>query len=162
MLTDEEIIKLTFEAIDKLDEIFTQLILHKDGKYQVTELGMSISRIRKFQSSIFEYRPDLIPETNEEVPVLTDEQIEYVSKLTKENLKIIDDMLLSFVTNNWHKVAFVVGSTMVEISEQLPELPDIYYAQRVKYIAGLGGIESEGDLDFMCYSEIRHVSKNKT
>jgi hypothetical protein len=34
-------------------------------------------------------------------------------------------------------------------------LPDLYYARRVRLLAGKGALLSEGKLDFKSYSEVR-------
>ena len=38
---------------------------------------------------------------------------------------------------------------------RIPNLPDIFYSQRVRKLVELGFLESEGNLDFMCFSEVR-------
>lgn len=93
-------------------------------------------------------------------PALTAEQIDLVNKLDEVDIKRIDDTLLSNSSQKWCKVALVVGKTMMELSECIPGIPDIYYAQRIRYLVEIGELESQGDLAYMRYSEIRLPSQN--
>ena len=45
--------------------------------------------------------------------------------------------------------------TSVELSERIPDVPDIYYAQRVRRLVAVGELESQGNLEYMGYSEVR-------
>jgi hypothetical protein len=88
-------------------------------------------------------------------PSLTDEQSELVSKLSEAELSIIDDALLSNISSQWRKVARVVGTTMSEQENRITGIPDVFYAQRVSYLAQKGLIESQGNLQAMRYSEVK-------
>ena len=45
--------------------------------------------------------------------------------------------------------------TIGELSERFPNIPDIYYAQRVRRLVAVGELESQGNLEYMRYSEVR-------
>ena len=75
--------------------------------------------------------------------------------LTANELKRIDECLLSHVPQEWRKVAYVIGRTMMDLGDEFPDLPDVFYATRIKHLAKLGAIEAAGNLDRMRYSEIR-------
>ena len=64
-------------------------------------------------------------------------------------------MLLAQATQTWRKVARIVGLATGELSERLPDIPDVYYAQRVRRLVAVGELESQGDLAYMRYSEVR-------
>lgn len=68
-------------------------------------------------------------------------------------IEAIDQALLSNVSNEWRKVAMVVGMAMDEYS--IPGIPDVFYAQRVRRLAELGRLESQGNLAYMRFSEVR-------
>jgi hypothetical protein len=53
------------------------------------------------------------------------------------------------------KVAMIVALTMSKSSAGLPELPDVFYAQRVKELVARGRLVAEGNLDRMRYGEVR-------
>ena len=162
MTTDESLIKLTSEAIEKLDnairEIFDVSQANIDKKYHIGTLGRSIGLIREFQNSIFDRRPELkppLPEDYEPDPQLTKEQIALVNKLSEMDIKRIDKALLSNTCQVWRKVARVVGTTMMELPDRIKGIPDIYYAQRIRQLVEEGKLESQGNLACMRYSEVR-------
>ncbi len=78
-----------------------------------------------------------------------------VSKLSEAELSIIDGALLSNISSQWRKVARVVGTTMSEQENRITGIPDVFYAQRVSYLAQKGLIESQGNLQAMRYSEVK-------
>ena len=89
--TDESLIKLLTEAIEKLElamsETFQLSMNGESGKYNIVDLGMSLGLIRKFQKPIFENRPDLKPPLPEDYfpdPELNDEQKKFISNLPKK------------------------------------------------------------------------------
>jgi len=88
-------------------------------------------------------------------PDLTEEQKHLVSLLTEDQIREIDEMLLSFVCDTNRKVARVVGSAMLGLPKRIKGVPDIYYAQRVKMLVKKGKVISEGNLDYMRFSEVR-------
>jgi hypothetical protein len=68
----------------------------------------------------------------------------------------IDLALLANVTNQWRKVAFVVGMTMMEIdSKRRVGRDDLYFAKRIAVLVRRGLIEHTGDLNRMRYCEVR-------
>jgi hypothetical protein len=75
--------------------------------------------------------------------------------LTAADLQRIDECLLSHTSQEWQKVARVIGSTMAVLRPQFPNVPDVFYAQRIKHLAEAGAIEAVGDLNRIRYSEVR-------
>jgi hypothetical protein len=88
-------------------------------------------------------------------PPLNTEQSLRVSRLTQEDLWEIDRVLLSQASHQWRKVARIVGMTIGELSDRFPNVPDIYYAQRVRHLVEVGKLESQGNLAYMRFSEVR-------
>jgi pimeloyl-ACP methyl ester carboxylesterase len=88
-------------------------------------------------------------------PPLNTEQSLRVSRLTQEDLWEMDRVLLAQASQSWRKVARIVGMTIGELSERFPDVPDIYYAQRVRHLVEVGQLESQGNLAYMRYSEVR-------
>lgn len=87
---------------------------------------------------------------------LTEEEKDLVNDLTAEQIKEIDEMLLSFVhPKHSRKVAFLVGSTMCNLPNRVKGIPDVFYSQRVSYLVEQGILASEGDLKYMRFSEVR-------
>lgn len=88
-------------------------------------------------------------------PELTAEQRALVNCLNEKDIVEIDNALLESASNDWRKVARVVGGAMLELPERVPGIPDIYYAERVKELVNKGLLESQGNLQYMRYSEVR-------
>ncbi len=87
---------------------------------------------------------------------LTPEQQTVVEKLSQEDIAKIDDGLLSNCCDRWRKVAMVVGTTMTSGGPyRYEDVPDIFYSLRVKALVEQGLLESQGNPDFMRYSEVR-------
>lgn len=96
----------------------------------------------------------LIEEPEEDGP-LTEEQQESVNRLTAEEIQKIDGALLANASTQWRKVAGVVGGAMTANSGIISQIPDIFYAERVRELVAAGKLESQGNLEFMRYSEVR-------
>ena len=97
MSIDDSLIKLTTDALEKLDlaisETFKASQESTSEKYSIGKLGRAIGLIREFQQPIFERRPDLEPPAPEDYvpdPPLSNEQIVLVNKLNEEDIKKID------------------------------------------------------------------------
>jgi len=86
---------------------------------------------------------------------LSEEEQELVSKLKPADLELIDRTLLSACAPSWRKVARVVGTALNSFQDQLPEIPDGYYAQRIALLVSSGRLESQGNLEHMRFSEVR-------
>jgi hypothetical protein len=80
-----------------------------------------------------------------------------VRSLSAETVAIIDAALLRETLVNWRKVAMVVARTIEAVEGRVVALPDVYFAQRVRYLVASGKLDSQGDLSRMRYSEVRLV-----
>lgn len=86
---------------------------------------------------------------------LTSSELAKTETLRPEDIALIDQTLLSCVNDKWRKVARVVATALSELNESLPGIPDKFYAFRVRELARSGMLESQGDLSYMRYSEVR-------
>lgn len=95
----------------------------------------------------------------EEIPVpdppLSPEQEALVAQLTSEQIEEIDAVLISNAKRRWRKVAMLVGLAMSQLQNRVRGIPDLYYAQRVRKLVASGRLESEGNLSYMRFSEVR-------
>ena len=80
-----------------------------------------------------------------------------VAKLSQAELALIDAALFSQVSDDWRKVARVVGMAMLSMPDRLSEVPDVFFAKRVGLLVELGRLESQGDLRRMRFSEVRRI-----
>jgi hypothetical protein len=88
-------------------------------------------------------------------PPLSEEQARVAASLSAELIARIDAELMSHARVNTRKVAMLVGSAMMNPDICVPGLPDLYYAQRVRALVAAGQLVAEGNLAFMCFSEVR-------
>lgn len=88
-------------------------------------------------------------------PPLTAAGRAVVSSLTAEEILAIDEALLRNASAQWRKVARIVGTTVSSPPGSLHEIPDVYYAERVRDLVRRGVLQSQGDLTRMRYSEVR-------
>ena len=86
---------------------------------------------------------------------LDEEQRELVSKLSEAELRKIDETLLSNASLRYKKVAMIVATSMMDLMKNNPDLPDIFYSQRIQKLVAEGRLVAEGNLDYMRYSEVR-------
>jgi uncharacterized protein DUF3658 len=95
---------------------------------------------------------------HEEVPVPLDplkpEEEARIALFTESELNAIDEALLSNALPQWRKVAMVVALTTRGF-DFVPSLPDVFYAGRIKQLVAGGRLESQGNLEFMRFSEVR-------
>jgi hypothetical protein len=88
-------------------------------------------------------------------PELTSDDIAAIEALDSAQRALIDAQLLSNASTKWRKVAFVVGSAMLQLPEEFDDIPDTFLAQRVRAMVEEGRLESQGNLMYMRFSEVR-------
>lgn len=93
---------------------------------------------------------------------LTPEQVKLVEELTDTEVQAIDEALLANTCDKWRKVARVVGTTMMELPCRVEGVPDVYYSQRIQKLVKDGLLESQGNLSYMRYSEVRRPGGDET
>ena len=96
---------------------------------------------------------------DKEIPIpnlpLTPEEQAKVAQLTENELKAIDEALLSNAHQRWRKVAMVVAVTMNHLEDRILGIPDSFYAERIQKLVEAGLLESQGNLTYMRFSEVR-------
>ncbi|HYJ41090.1 MAG TPA: DUF3658 domain-containing protein [Steroidobacteraceae bacterium] len=132
------------QAIVDLRPETTMVVIDAPHFLLQTEPEVCARAVEKFLEH--EERPD---------PPLDVEQSLRVSRLTQEDLWDIDREILSQSARSWRKVARVVIQVMDKLAMRIPDLPDVYIAQRVRHLVEIGKLESQGNLHYMRYSEVR-------
>ena len=103
---------------------------------------------------------DEIPEANDP---LTAEELSAIAKLTAADLQIIDTAILANSSVHWFKVARVVTFTADALHQSYPAFSHAVYAERLAWLADHGRLESQGNLDYMRFSEVSiPVQQSKT
>ena len=83
------------------------------------------------------------------------QQQKLVDSLSDDFIESIDKKILEISKPLGKKIALLVGTVMMDESLRIKGLPDIFYAQRVKYLVNQGHLLAEGDIDYMGYCEVR-------
>ena len=114
-----------------------RLYWEKDGKEQTIE-------------DIFQEPPVRL-----ETPLTPEQYRELIDAITPEQLQIIDDALMAGASDQFRKVARVVGIAMKATEDDIYRIPDYFFASRVQKLVNEGRLVSQGDLERMRYSEVK-------
>jgi hypothetical protein len=95
---------------------------------------------------------DEVPEPDGD---LSEEHKAILEQMSEEELRVIDRELLARASNRLQKVAKLVASIMFKRPELAPELPDVFFAQRVTKLVKEGKLESQGALGYMRFCEVK-------
>lgn len=121
-------------------------------------LGMALGSILLARSLNAPADSVVLASDDAEVPEpdgpMSPEQQARVNQLTEDEIQAIDQVLLAHASHQFRKVARVVGMTM-GTSVHKKGIPDFFYAERIRRLVAEGKLESEGDLDYMRFSEVR-------
>ena len=93
-------------------------------------------------------------------PDLSPDQKLIIANLSEQDINEIDNLLLSNSSKHWRKQAIVIGKTISKLKDKWPEIPDNYFALRINKLVKDGYLESQGNLRFMRFSEVRLPSPN--
>jgi len=80
-----------------------------------------------------------------------------LARLSSADLEAIDSAVLSCAQGRWRKVAIVVGLCMESLGKRYRGFLDVFYAERVRALVDSGKLESQGNLAYMRFSEVRQV-----
>lgn len=94
--------------------------------------------------------PDGPPDT-----AMDHEEERTVAALTGAQIALIDSVLLAACARSWRKVARIAAAAMTDGPQELADVPAGFFARRVKALVQSGRLESQGDLDYMRFSEVR-------
>ncbi len=94
-----------------------------------------------------------------EIPIPDDpmspEEAAAFARLRKEEVKEIDDSILSCATSRWQKVARVVSDVKRKLAARYPQFSYNFYAERTRFLAESNRLDSQGDLSCMRFSEVK-------
>lgn len=153
-----EIYDRAIRVLTEAEGLVFRLQKNEGGKERVEAYGEVVTDILwKLRAPLVIQYPDLDTSVPEGPPdtLLDQEEQESVDQLTPEQVRTIDDALLAGCATSWSKVARIVGDAIGKFSEEFPEVSGGYYAQRVIVLVQKGHLESQGNLEYMRYSEVR-------
>jgi Protein of unknown function len=139
------------KAIGKIDDPQERGTLLRGLGLAIGEILCSVRAPAVHQYPEIEPEPELGPPDT----ALAPDEIAIASQLSMEDIAAIDSALIGQCAQSWRKVARIVGSAMSAIPEKLDHVPDGYFAQRVIALASSGQLESQGNLHYMRFSEVR-------
>jgi hypothetical protein len=113
--------------------------------------------LQKLRAPLVIQYPDLNTHTPAGPPdtLLDEEEQETVDQLSPGQVQSIDDALLAECVPSWRKVARVIGVAIQSVPGGFPEVSAGYYAQRVIFLVLAGRLQSQGNLEYMRFSEVR-------
>jgi hypothetical protein len=82
------------------------------------------------------------------------------AKLSPEAKAEMDNEILACLLPRWQKVARVVIRAEQKLQERYPQFTYILYAERIRSLAKQGRLESQGNLRYMRFSEVRLLHEN--
>jgi|SRR5215472_844473 len=88
-------------------------------------------------------------------PPLSAEELEAFTKLSPKEVEAIDQAVLSCCLPRWRKVAMVVIRVKEKLGEQYPQFSYVLYSERIRVLADQGRLDSQGDLSYMRFSEVK-------
>jgi len=162
---DKEINNLILESLEKIDIVIGKIFLSRGNSklYSLETIAKAKIALGEFQKSIFERRPELRPPPPDDYIAdreITEKEREYINLLSSKKIKEIDNALLFYAKNNYLKVARLVGDMLMNKEIHTEGIPDIFYSERIRKLVKDGFLESQGDLYYMRYSEVR-LNSNK-
>ncbi|MEA3490600.1 MAG: DUF3658 domain-containing protein [Campylobacterota bacterium] len=160
MSIDEEINTLVEDALEKIDLTIQKILSSRENMdlYPIGTIGRAGGLLREFQKPILERHPELRPPPPKDYiqdPQMTEEQREFTDLLTSEKLEEIDKALLSNAKKNYLKVARLVSDMLMNEDIHIEGIPAVFYSERLRLLVENGFLESQGDLHYMRFSEVR-------
>lgn len=96
-----------------------------------------------------------VPRPEPQLPMTREEYQQRIEALTADELQTLDEALMAGTSKQFRKVARVIGIAMEKTRQQIPRVPDGYFAIRVQKLVKEGRLVSQGNLKRMRFSEIR-------
>jgi len=164
---DKEINELITEALEKIDLVIQKIFLSRGNSklYSIETIAKAKILLGEFQKPIFERHPNLRPPPPKDYipdPEITEQEREFLNLLSSEKLKEIDNAILSSASQNYLKVARLVGDLLRNNDIHIQGIPDVFYSERIRQLVKNGLLESQGNLHYMRYSEVRLTKKSTT
>jgi hypothetical protein len=91
-------------------------------------------------------------------PPPTAEDLAIVASVSADVIAKLDKALLNAASNDWRKMARLVGNAMAEAKPVVPDLSYSYYVYRLRDFVASGVLEFRGDLTIMRFCELRRTA----
>ncbi len=80
---------------------------------------------------------------------------EAIDRLQEQDLVKIDQLILSSLDGTWKKAGFVTTGVLLAAPDEYEDIPEAFYALRIRSLADASRIDVKGDLDVLKTCEIR-------
>ena len=162
---DKEINNLVADSLEKIDIVIQKIFLSRENSklYSFETIVKAKVLLGEFQKPIFERHPKLRPTPPKDYipdPEITEEQRKFINLLSLEKLEEIDNAILSYANQYYLKVARLVSDVLTNKDVHIKGIPSVFYLERIRLLVKNGLLESQGNLHYMRYSEVRLVKKN--
>ena len=78
-----------------------------------------------------------------------------IARLGEHDLQNIDRAILSSLGRDWKKAGFITAGVMIAAPDEYEDLPEMFYASRIRALAEASRIETKGDALALKTFEIR-------
>lgn len=146
------------KAISEVEPVIWRLPKTPErDQYLHAHTGVIVSILSQLKAPLVLQYPELDTALPEGPPdtELDDEEQQTVLALSESQVALIDSLLLADCAPSWRKVARIVRTALTRGPEELTEVPVGFFTQRVKALVESGRLESQGNLDYMRFSEVR-------
>lgn len=82
---------------------------------------------------------------------------EAIERLQEQDLVKIDQAILASLDRSWKKAGFVTAGVLIAAPDEYEDIPEAFYALRIRALADGSRIEVKGDLDVLKTCEIRLI-----
>ena len=86
---------------------------------------------------------------------LDQEARDAIARLDEKDLQKIDRAILSALSRDWKKAGFITAGVMIAAPDEYEDLPEMFYASRIRALAEASRIETKGDALALKTFEIR-------
>ena len=98
---------------------------------------------------------DATPDAAMEGGALDQEARDAIARLGEHDLQKIDQAILSSLGREWKKAGFITAGVMIVAPDEYEDLPEMFYASRIRVLAEASRIETKGDARALKTFEIR-------
>ena len=86
---------------------------------------------------------------------LDQEARDAIARLDENDFLQIDRAILSSLSRDWKKAGFITAGVMIAAPDEYEDLPEMFYASRIRALAEAARIETKGDARALKTFEIR-------
>ena len=104
-----------------------------------------------FEKTAMDTTPDAIMEG----ATFDQEARDAIARLGEHDLLKIDRAILSSLGREWKKAGFITAGVMIAAPDEYEDLPEMFYASRIRVLAEASRIETKGDARALKTFEIR-------